>query len=113
MSDSEIPVIALPSREEADEAEEAQILTDLDFSIEQVVPFTSVEPGPGPHGRQVPYFKWGWAAICSPLHGGILSPDGKKKVVVVPLPNTGIIKISDLKRRANQLWREGKLPPAQ
>lgn len=80
---------------------------DLDFEIMGIQPRTSVEMGPGAKGKLIPYWSYGWGAVMSP-QTAILGKDGKKMAILVPLPPGGMIKMSDLKRNANKIWREAR-----
>jgi hypothetical protein len=78
---------------------------ELDFKISQVVVYHSVEQGPpGAHGKRPLYMKYGFAAIVTP-EVSIVSSDGKRKCIPIALPDSGMIKMSDLKKRANIAWR--------
>ncbi len=92
------------------EGEQAELVDDdgpLDFDIGPLQVMHRAEMGPGPRGRLVPYIKYGFGVPMSP-RVSIVSGDGQRMAIMVPLPPSGAMKMSDLKKLANKLWREAR-----
>lgn len=80
---------------------------ELDFDIGPLQVVHRMEMGPGTKGRLVPYIRYGFAVPMSP-QVSIVAGDGKRLAILVPLPPSGLMKTTDLKKLANKMWREAR-----